>query len=280
MRAHAPSATHLPSPVHENAQALNSSAARGRAWTRATDNLQTKMNEALSRAHTYTLADDSDLVDEGVAADFAARILLYESIADGQRLNKEAFEAAWTEARRTTGRTVTRVSSTTNPGCDIEEGTEAKRPFSCKTESGERIKADTVVISKLMSCKDISNFHTKRDVALKLRDIKEQLDRSGRLLDLRVFDSKAESGQSIRTYQLVEIPQTLFEGIDTMSDNRLADCQWVIKRNGQRSKSISVPLHGGRTKAGELFFDSSVLKVSLRVPTRACRVHCSWTFPQ
>lgn len=229
-----------------------------------------ELTDAMLEGAEYDIGRDTDFVSETFAQEFGD-ILRAHHLGSDQPLSKDKFEYATVRAFLEVGVPASKTAGGTYPGQDI---TVDGIPWSLKSEAARNIRRDKIHISKFMELGKGAWFTEDDLIALRERMF-DHLTKYDRIITLRCFnESSLGSGVRTYTYELVEIPKSLFE--------RSADFPIEFKTNSRQNPvpaSCYVLDRFGNVEM-ELYFDGGTeRKLQIRsILKSSCIVHGTWTF--
>jgi len=217
----------------------------------------------MSRPIEEMRSPDSDLVGDGFAAEFRARLLAHHG-THTTGMDRLAFEAALTAAAAQEGHTSTAAPSRTTRFWDVKID---DAQISAKTSAARNMRRDVIEISKLSEAAWIQDMRSARDRhARTLELFRDFVAAVQRWFILRIFET-AENF----TYELVEIPMSFFDApVQALS----------VQEFDSDGPRITVRDPNGR----DLFvlaLDRSDSKITLkRINKGNCLVHATWVVPK
>ncbi|MDE8670823.1 hypothetical protein PY310_19820 [Pseudarthrobacter sp. H3Y2-7] len=207
----------------------------------------------------HTVLKDSWLTTKEWAEAFLALLRVHHGLSR-EPLGTLQFEAAFNDASEAAGWTVSAAAGATNRFFDtviVQDGT--RMVLSLKSTAAKGLKENWVEISKLTEgawIQDARRQAERRDRIVAL--FKEYRDITDGIVILRAF--REEEG--VR-YQLVEIPTSLFEAVDSLS-----------VENAQKG-TIPFPADAV-VPMFKIGIDRSDAKVKLHVHIGAATIHGQW----
>lgn len=234
------------------------------------DRLNRRMFEiSLAQDRCYDFDPKSDLVDRRFCEYFASK-LIEAHVINRYRVEGRQFETLMAGAVSRSGLEAELADSLTNAGHDLVIG---GARFQLKTEGSKKIHADFIHISKLMESAGTKKVRRREDAVAFLSRVRVHLDQYERILVLRIFDQEDNGRRGVR-YDLVEIPKTLFNGLEALQPTDFT----LPRPSGHTSAPVAVP--GDPVPAMTIVFDGSDNKIQLRrVRADLCRTHASFWVP-
>lgn len=176
-----------------------------------------------------------------------------------------AFETVFRNACHSVGWTVAPPGSPTQRFVDLKvtDDSNTLRKLSLKSTAEQRLSESTAKISKLTEAAWIQDARTPRDRSNRLKELFANYQQAvDSIIYLRAFRKDG----TVRRYQLIEIPTTLFDSVQ----------HTLIEPF--RSDAPAIPcLDDGRTIA-TIKVDRSDAKITVRgIQLSSCTIHAEWT---